>query len=170
MNTIIAAIDFTSDYKSVLEQSIEYALKFKATLRLVHVMASLPSSAENWTPVAEYEKIIAAIKSDYLNRLEALASTSRDRGVETDHRLLHGYPSVAILDAATEVSASLIVIGHRHHGILHELFGSSVSRGVLKRSRIPVLVLPDPQTVDGFVPLPEDKEPIPEPFRFLGQT
>lgn len=170
MNTIIAAIDFTSDYKTVLDQSIDYAQKSKAKLRLVHVMASLPPSAENWIPVPDYEKILATVKSDYVNRLETLASVARARGVETDHRLLLGYPSTAILDAANEVEANLIIVGHRHHGILHELFGSSVSRGVLKGSRIPVLVLPDPSTVDGFVPVPVDKEKIPEPFRFIGQT
>jgi len=170
MNTIIAAIDFTSDYKSVLEQSIEYALKLQAKLRLVHVMASLAPSSEHWLPVADYERIIASVKADYVDRLETLASIARARGVETDHRILLGYPSVAILEAANEVSSELIILGHRHHGLLHELFGPSVAKGVLKASRIPVLVLPDPNTVDGAVPSTPEKEKIPEAFRFIGQA
>ena len=169
MNTIIAAIDFTTDYNTVVEHSIDYALRLQAKLRFVFVMSSLPPTAEHWIPVAEYEKVIATVKTDYLNRLETLASLARARGAEADHRLLLGYPSAAIIDAAEEIHASLIIVGHRHHGILHELFGSSVSRGLLKVSCIPILVMPDPNTVDG--PAPESHaERDEEPYRFIGQT
>jgi nucleotide-binding universal stress UspA family protein len=170
MNTVIAALDFMSEYKSVFERSTEYTFRLSARLRLVYVMESLPPSAEHWIPVQEYDKILKSMKSDYTDRLEALASLARSRGIETDYRLLYGYPSQAILDAAIECSACLLVIGHRHHGALHEIFGASVTRGILKAAQLPILVVPDASTVDGELAAAEDHQKVEEPFRFIGQT
>ena len=62
--------------------------------------------------------------------------------VRVDARVTIGHPHRAILDVASEVSADLIVMGVPPRSRLDEVLFGSTLRKVLRRSTIPVLVLP----------------------------
>ena len=53
-----------------------------------------------------------------------------------------GLAADEIVTQAQEHGAELIVLGSHGHGALYHLFAGSVVTGVLKRARIPVLVVP----------------------------
>lgn len=53
-----------------------------------------------------------------------------------------GEPADAILAVAEERGADLIVVGSNHRSALQRLFEPSVSQRVVKRSPVPVLVVP----------------------------
>jgi nucleotide-binding universal stress UspA family protein len=53
-----------------------------------------------------------------------------------------GEPAEAIVRAADDHDASLVVVGHNHRNLLERLFEGSVSRQLLRHTERPVLVVP----------------------------
>ena len=51
-----------------------------------------------------------------------------------------------ILDQANELNADLIVMGTHGHGAMYNLLVGSVTKGVLKHSTRPVLLMPAPRS------------------------
>jgi len=56
-----------------------------------------------------------------------------------------GYPAEAILDMADELSCDMIIMGTHGKGILGHTFLGSTAKKVLRRTRIPILVIPLPK-------------------------
>lgn len=63
------------------------------------------------------------------------------RWKETQVSLLDGDPVDAILDESQKAGAQIIVVGWRSHGRFKRLLVGSVSRGILRRASVPVLVV-----------------------------
>jgi nucleotide-binding universal stress UspA family protein len=82
---------------------------------------------------------------------DELVSTARDRvaqtrerfaaaGLESSSAVLRGRPALAIVEAAAQMSADLIVVGSRGHGVIESMVLGSVSSEVVDHASIPVLV------------------------------
>jgi len=56
-----------------------------------------------------------------------------------------GYPAEAILDMADELSCDMIIMGTHGKGVLGHTFLGSTAKKVLRRTRIPILVIPLPK-------------------------
>jgi nucleotide-binding universal stress UspA family protein len=65
-----------------------------------------------------------------------------DVRLRVDARVTTGDPHRGILDVASEVNADLIVMGVPPRSRFDELLSGSTLRSVLRRTKIPVLVLP----------------------------
>lgn len=68
--------------------------------------------------------------------LEAAAAA----GVQVQARILNGDPAEAILRAAAEVGADMILAGARNLGGARELLIGSVARGILEGASVPVVL------------------------------
>ena len=69
-------------------------------------------------------------------------TTPADVRVRVDARVTTGDPHHGILDVASDVKADLIVMGVPPRSRLDEVLFGSTLRNVLRRTKIPVLVLP----------------------------
>ncbi|MEX2528681.1 MAG: universal stress protein [Gemmatimonadota bacterium] len=79
-------------------------------------------------------------------RLRKLADRLRAEGTGTVHtQLEEGDPVDAILKAVNRAGESLLVMGTRGMGLLGRLALGSVSRGVLGKVQVPVLMVPEDQ-------------------------
>ena len=76
--------------------------------------------------------------SSSLDEAQARAEAA---GVTSYTRLLRGDPTDEIVAYADTVDADLIVVGSRGHGTLASALLGSVSRGILREARRPVLVV-----------------------------
>ncbi|WDP90482.1 MAG: universal stress protein [Desulfobacter sp.] len=56
-------------------------------------------------------------------------------------KVVRGYPEAEILKVSKKMEADLIVMGAHEKGVTHTFLGS-VAKRVLRRSRIPVLIVP----------------------------
>ena len=77
---------------------------------------------------------------------ERIGSALDRAGVEWAFCGLHGDPATALLDAADTLSASMIVIGRPERGLgatLGHLVTSAVARTLIRRSPVPVVVVPE---------------------------
>jgi nucleotide-binding universal stress UspA family protein len=73
--------------------------------------------------------------------LEDAVALAAERGVDATTRLLQGDTVDEIVACADSLGVDLIVIGSRGHGAIASALLGSVSRGVLRESKRPVLVV-----------------------------
>jgi nucleotide-binding universal stress UspA family protein len=72
--------------------------------------------------------------------LGAAADVAREAGVEADVVVVRGDPADEIVVYADTIDADLIIVGSRGHKAVASALLGSVSRGVLREARRPVLV------------------------------
>jgi nucleotide-binding universal stress UspA family protein len=142
MKTLLAAVDFSEASKAIIAQAAEFARALDARLVLLHVIEPIASYVPVGAAMDVIETTPPPMMEDDLNNqrvhLERLAA-----GLENVKTIaIIGLASDEIVSQAEEQGASLIVLGSHGHGALYHLFAGSVVTGVLKRSKIPVLVIP----------------------------
>ncbi|MDT8341497.1 MAG: universal stress protein [Longimicrobiales bacterium] len=74
--------------------------------------------------------------------LQEMADRLRAEGHETRALVVPGPTIRTILEQADALGAEVIVVGSHGHGKLFDLVVGSVSAGVIRKARVPVLVVP----------------------------
>lgn len=133
------------DFSELSEPTLDMALRLldpAGAATLLHVVEWLPTVTEGAFGVYPHRKDIEQLKALSLEKLDAYAA-ARAGGVFRT-RVAEGKPATVILETAAGLSPDLIVIGsHGRSGLDHLLLGSVTER-VLRKSRLPVLVVRGP--------------------------
>jgi nucleotide-binding universal stress UspA family protein len=99
----------------------------------------LHASGEEWVPDPRLEEELREQVTEYLkSRTEALETT---HGVEVSYALLDGAPAHALADHARAKRVGLIVMTSHGHSGVSRLWLGSVADRLLRRVRVPVLLL-----------------------------
>ena len=142
---ILAAVDFSDQSNVVVEKAAEAARAFGVPVDILHVVAPEPDFV-GYPPFAypgrderadELRKEKSALKG-MVDRLEAAGVTARAFMKEAP-------TSEGVVDFAEKHGADLIVIGTHSKGLLERLLIGSSTNAILKRSGVPVLVVPPPE-------------------------
>jgi len=137
---IVIATDFGEESKVAADAAVELAERLRVPLVLVHGHMA-PLGAYTPVPVAPSTDYVQALEDAVRDLLEEEAQRLRARGVEVTTMLRIGFASEAILEAAKEVDAGLIVVGtHGRRGLPRALLGS-VAEKVTRSSPVPVLTV-----------------------------
>jgi nucleotide-binding universal stress UspA family protein len=73
---------------------------------------------------------------------EQLAERLRACGHQVETRLEMGSTVDTILESITDMEVDLVIMGSHGHGALYDLVIGSVSEEVIRRSSVPVLIVP----------------------------
>ncbi len=146
MKILLAAIDFSDASKKVIEHAHALAKAFPAKIFFVHVVEPVA----NYVPVGAAMDVIEAAPPPMIDldaesqkaQLAKLVAAARTDGLEADSIAIVGLAAEEIVNTAEAQRADTIVVGSHGHGALYNLFAGSVVTGVLKRSEIPVFVIP----------------------------
>jgi len=142
MRQILVPIDFSQVTTAVIEQAATLAERFDAEIALLHVAAPDPDFVGyDAGPETVREHVAADLRSEH-RQLQSVADALRSRGLRAHAVSLQGSTVEAILERAERVGADLIVIGSHGHGALYRALVGSVSEGVIRGSRCPVLLVP----------------------------
>jgi nucleotide-binding universal stress UspA family protein len=145
MKTIIAAVDFSNASQKVLAAAGEIAGAFGATLHLVHVVEPEPTyTAYGFTP-EEFPAMYtfqAEARKRSAEKLDQLLAAVPPEVADARTHILEGSPLSCINHYAGEIGAQLVVLGSHGHGIVASLLLGSVAEGMVRKSRVPVLVVP----------------------------
>jgi nucleotide-binding universal stress UspA family protein len=142
IHPIVASTDFSAAANRAVERAARIATQRQAELRVLHVVHPL-----DLYPGVEMAPDILlqqehALQAQGETQLEALAASLRERfniSVTASTRI--GSVHTEIIDYATHLDASLLVLGARgEHGLLDLLLGSTVAR-VLRLAACPVLIV-----------------------------
>lgn len=139
---VLAAIDLSRASSFIIEAVHRVATATDAEVHLLHVVTPLPSiSGPEFQPVMEP----MALSADYLDerdQLNELVNQLTSVGIKASAVMATGSPATAVLKEAKRLNTELIVVGSHGHGLLYEALLGSVSAGILRKSPIPVLVVP----------------------------
>jgi nucleotide-binding universal stress UspA family protein len=139
MDSILIATDGSPSAQEAVAFGIELGADQGATLTFVHVVPALdvvPTSGFGPTGAVQHE-----LTEHDTELLEDARARAEEAGVTAYTRLLRGDPADEIVAYADCVDAGLIVVGSRGHGTVASALLGSVSRGILREARRPVLVV-----------------------------
>jgi nucleotide-binding universal stress UspA family protein len=140
---IVSAVDFTIASAVAVRKVLDLIRRTNAQLTLVHALRNAPHrmvfSGGEAVRVARNLRGQAAQVAERLRK-----KVPSDVRIRVDARVTTGDPSHGIFDVASEVKADLIVLGVPPRSRLDEVLFGSTLRNVLRRTKIPVLVVPVP--------------------------
>ncbi len=132
---ILVPIDFSAPSMQALDEAVEFSRPYEAELVVMFAVARTESAVLG--PDSDlYERARAARE-----QLEEICNNVGRRGISCQPRVEFGIAYQAILEAAKNVKADLIVMStHGRTGLAHILIGS-VAEKVLHHASCPILLL-----------------------------
>lgn len=128
--------DFSENADQAFTRLEELATHGLKQVTLVHVQDKVRIESHLRESLDEFN----AIDSE---RLQALDIRLRNKGVAgVESRISYGNPTVEILNAVRDSDPSLVVMGSQGRGYVSELFLGSVSHNIVRRSHVPLLLIP----------------------------
>ena len=139
MNRIVIATDGSEGAWTAVQEGVELAYEVGAEVTFVTVRLGVPPLGSPHHQEHLTRQLAQARAA--LDRAEAEADR---RGVLHESEILEGDPASLIADLARSRNADLLVVGSRGHGGLASALIGSISRALLTRSSVPVMVVRDP--------------------------
>ena len=139
---LLVCVDLSESTEIIVKQIESLARPLSAKVWLLHNAEPAPDIVEfKVDPLAARESLAKKFHVEH-RRIQGLAERLRKAGIETTALLVRGQTVETILQEAEDVEADMIVVGSHGKGAMFQLLVGSVSKGVLHKSRIPVLVIP----------------------------
>lgn len=143
---IVVATDFSRASDLAVQYARTLALRFGASLHLVHVVEEpFPISPELY--IHEIPDFRERLVSEARRQLDLAVADVPD--VTATSEVLVGTVSRRIVEAAAAADADLIVVGTHGRGALGHLLVGSVAERVVRTAGCPVLTVRDPQGAGG---------------------
>jgi nucleotide-binding universal stress UspA family protein len=135
---ILYATDFLENSRLALDYAVVFAHHFGAVIDIVHVV-ELSSPAREAEAITAHPSITRQIAQE---KLDAIAAGVRRTGVKVSTSVRDGDPCDQVLQALSDCSADLLVIGVHgvHRGLEHLLIGSNTEK-ILLSAECPVLTV-----------------------------
>lgn len=137
--TILIPTDGSDASMAAVEQGVEIAAKFDATVHFLHVVdlgTEMSSSAVG--NIAD--ELSESLEETATQALDAAAQRAEEAGVEADRTILEGFPHETIAEYSREHDIDCIVLGASgRSGLGEQLLGSTTDR-VVRSVDLSVLV------------------------------
>ena len=138
---ILIATDFSPASTPALEQSVRLAKHDGALLWIAHAYQEPGLVELSHAPAAFYAEWDQKLREGTERKLRPLLEYARKEGVETGALILRGFADEAIIEAAKQEGADLIVMGtHGRRGAARLFLGSVASR-VISTAPCPVMTV-----------------------------
>jgi len=144
---ILLATDGSSSARTAVDLVTGIDWPAGSTIRVVEVIETGAALFGGpWPAVAMFQadRIEAALREAAREPVEKARAQLSRPGLDVNAAVLRGRPASAIVDAAKNVRADLIVMGSRGHGTIESMLLGSVSAEVIDHASIPVLVARNP--------------------------
>jgi nucleotide-binding universal stress UspA family protein len=139
---ILAAVDFSPVTDAVLTALGRIGAMTAVKVHLAHVAPPEPAFVGYGAGPDLVREQVAAELRTHRKQLQDLAERLREGGIEATALMLQGPTVDTLIAESVKLQAGLIVLGSHGHGAVYDLLVGSVAEGVVKRSRVPVLLVP----------------------------
>ncbi len=138
MKSVLVATDGSESAAEALAFAIVLCKEMSANLEVLSIEQRLPlGRAGGDPPLLEVEEAGGA---EHIAR--AAVDEAAAAGVAATPHVEHGDPADAIVASSTSLNVDLVVVGTRSLGPVAGAIEGSVSHDLIKKSRIPVTVVP----------------------------
>ena len=142
MKKILIAVDFSDIANTAVEQASMIALATNAEITIMYVAPPDPDYIGFKSMNKNERNELADVLQKEHHQLQDIAHRLNSQGIQAKALLVQGEPIDTILQEAKKINCNLIVMGsHGFSGITRALLGS-VSEGVLRKSTLPLLIVP----------------------------
>jgi nucleotide-binding universal stress UspA family protein len=142
MKNILVTIDFDSNEKLLIDQAYKIAKAFHSKLWLMHIAAPDPDFV-GYDVGPQYIRDGRA--TDLRKEHQLIQDCSMElekKGIHSEGLLVQGPTIEMILEESKKLNIDLIIAGHHEHGFFYNAFTQSVSAELIKKSKVPVLIVP----------------------------
>lgn len=142
MKNILVTIDFNQNEDLLLEKAFQIAEAFESKLWLLHIAAPDPDFV-GYEVGPQYIRDSRAteLRQEHI-QLQEYSTTLSGKGVDSEGLLIQGATIEMIIEESKKLNIDLIMAGHLKHGFFYNAFVGSVSAEIIKKSKIPVLIVP----------------------------
>lgn len=146
MRKLLAAIDYSEITPEVVRKAAGLADALDAKLEILHIVATEPAFVgyEAYAYPGRDERA-EELKSEKKLLTETVEGV-RELGVDASGYMKEAHVADGILEFAEEHEIELIVLGTHGKGAIRAALLGSASREVLRKTKIPVLFIPAPQS------------------------
>lgn len=142
---ILVPVDFSHNSMNALQTAVAIAKRHEARLHLVYV------TDVDYELFPEDEHVTPRRLYDYVKTLRQLAhSVKKSDGISCDYTTITGAVTNSILKTAMSEQCDIIVMGKNGHSDQRMNFAGSHAYQVIKKSKIPVLLIPAGKTWEHF--------------------
>ncbi|MGA9574586.1 MAG: universal stress protein [Lysobacterales bacterium] len=139
---IIVAVDLSPASAKVIEAAHGVAELTGVSIYVLHVIESEPDYiAFAASPELQRSKIATDFPIEH-GALQTLVEKLQDDGLDAEGILLRGPAVDTTLSEADRLGAGLIVVGTHGHAAVYDVLVGSCSAGIIRKSKLPVLVVP----------------------------
>jgi nucleotide-binding universal stress UspA family protein len=139
---IVVAVDLSPASKKVVEAARGVAELTGASIYILHVAEPEPDFVGyDAGPEVVRTQVAEELRREH-REVQALAEDLRENGLDATALLVRGPTVETTLKEADSLKAGLIVVGTHGHGAVYDVLVGSYSAGIIRRSKLPVLVVP----------------------------
>ena len=139
---LLVAVDLSESTEIIVKKAEEIAIALSAKLWIIHNAEPEPDFVEFVAdPLTARENLSKRFHAEH-RQIQEIANRLRKAGLEATALLVHGATVETILKEASDLDVDMIVVGTHGRGAMYQLLLGSVSKGILHKSRYPVLVIP----------------------------
>ena len=138
---ILVATDFSPASTPALKQAVKMAKQDGALLLIVHAYQEPGLMELSHAPAEVYREWDQKLRDGVERKLRPLVEYARKEGVEAQSLLLTGFADEAIVEAARQQNADLIVMGTHGRRGAARLFLGSVAARVISTAPCPVMTV-----------------------------
>ena len=145
---ILVAVDLSPASDVVVEAARGVAELTGVSVFILHAVETEPDFiCPEGDPETRRDRAAKAFPLEY-ERVQALAGKMQDDGLDATAILVCGPSVESTLKEAEILDAGLIVVGTHGHGAVYDVLIGSYSASIIRKSKLPVLVVPVPNAVD----------------------
>ena len=139
---ILVAIDLSSATTKVIRAAQRIAVATHAELTVIHAAEPDPSFiGYEAGPGVVRDQVAKELREEH-RQVQDHAKQLRAAGLEARALLIQGPVIQTTLKEAERMEADMIVVGSHGHGAVYDMLIGSYSQGILRDSKVPVLVVP----------------------------
>ncbi len=142
MKNILVTIDFNSNEQLLVDKAFQLAEQFDSKIWLIHIAAPDPDFVGySVGPQGERDNRASELRKEH-KLLQEYANALKTKGIIAEGLLVQGATIEMIMEEAKKLKVDLIIAGHHERNFLYRAFVGSVSGKIIKKSKIPVLIVP----------------------------
>jgi len=139
---LLVAVDLSESTQTIVEKVEEINKEYPAKVWILHNAEPEPDFVEfKVDPLAARETLAKKFHNEH-RQIQEIANRLRKAGLDATALLVRGATVETILKEASDLDVDMIVVGTHGRGAMYKLLVGSVSEGILRKSRYPVLVIP----------------------------